>query len=149
FKGEVIYSKIRPALAKVAICEEDSALCSADMYPMDGFNGLSNKFLYYFILSDSFTEAVILDSDRVAMPKINRESLSEYKLPIPPLEEQKRIIDFIETTGWNLDKLEQQAQKAIQLMQERRIALISSAVTGKIDVRNWQHPNEAKMEFSA
>lgn len=149
FKGEVIYSKIRPALAKVAICEEDSALCSADMYPMDGFNGLSNKFLYYFILSDSFTEAVILDSDRVAMPKINRESLSEYKLPIPPLEEQKRIIDFIETTGWNLDKLEQQAQKAIQLMQERRIALISSTVTGKIDVRNWQHPNEAKMEFSA
>ncbi|MEX5443189.1 restriction endonuclease subunit S [Acinetobacter schindleri] len=149
FKGEVIYSKIRPALAKVAICEEDSALCSADMYPMDGFNGLSNKFLYYFILSDSFTEAVILDSDRVAMPKINRESLSEYKLPIPPLEEQKRIIDFIETIGWNLDKLEQQAQKAIQLMQERRIALISSAVTGKIDVRNWQHPNEAKMEFSA
>ncbi|HRO78927.1 MAG TPA: restriction endonuclease subunit S [Acinetobacter towneri] len=148
FKGEVIYSKIRPALAKVAICEEDSALCSADMYPMDGFNGLSNKFLYYFILSDSFTEAVILDSDRVAMPKINRESLSEYKLPIPPLEEQKRIIDFIETTGWNLDKLEQQAQKAIQLMQERRIALISSAVTGKIDVRNWQHPNEAKTELS-
>ena len=148
FRGEVIYSKIRPALAKVAICEEDSALCSADMYPMDGFNGLSNKFLYYFILSDSFTEAVILDSDRVAMPKINRESLSEYKLPIPPLEEQKRIIDFIETTGWNLDKLEQQAQKAIQLMQERRIALISSAVTGKIDVRNWQHPNEAKTELS-
>ena len=82
------------------------------------------------------------------MPKINRESLSEYKLPIPPLEEQKRIIDFIETTGWNLDKLEQQAQKAIQLMQERRIALISSAVTGKIDVRNWQHPNEAKTELS-
>ena len=146
FKGEVIYSKIRPALAKVAICEEDLALCSADMYPMDGFNGLSNKFLYYFILSDSFTEAVILDSDRVAMPKINRESLSEYKLPIPPLEEQKKIIDFIETTGWNLDKLEKQAQSAIQLMQERRTALISSAVTGKINVTNWQNPNHNNIE---
>lgn len=149
FKGEVIYSKIRPALAKVVICEEDFALCSADMYPMNGYNGLSNKFLYYFILSDSFTEAVILDSDRVAMPKINRESLSEYKLPIPPLEEQMRITDFIETIGCNLDKLEEQAQKAVELMQERRIALISAAVTGKIDVRNWQNPAEAKMEFSA
>lgn len=137
FKGEVIYSKIRPALAKVAICEENLALCSADMYPMNGCNGLSNKFLYYFILSDSFTEAVILDSDRVAMPKINRESLSEYKLPIPPLEEQNRITDFIERTGFSLDKLEQQAESAIQLLQERRTALISAAVTGKIDVRGF------------
>ena len=34
-------------------------------------------------------------------------------------------------------------------MQERRTALISAAVTGKIDVRNWQNPTEAKMEFSA
>ena len=44
------------------------------------------------------------------------------------------------------------AQSAIQLMKERRTALISAAVTGKIDVRNWQNPNnnnEAKMEFSA
>ena len=43
----------------------------------------------------------------------------------------------------------EKAKQAIQLMQERRTALISSAVTGKIDVRNWQHPNEAKTEFSA
>lgn len=152
FKGEIIYSKIRPALAKVAICEEDLALCSADMYPIDGFNGLINQFLYYFILSDSFTGAVILDSDRVAMPKINRESLNEYKLPIPPLEEQLRIVAFIEAISCKLDELEQQAQKAIQLMQERRTALISAAVTGKIDVRNWQNPTKntkAKMECSA
>ena len=142
FKGEVIYSKIRPALAKVAICEEATALCSADMYPMDSYNGLSNQFLYYFILSDSFTEAVILDSDRVAMPKINRESLSDYKLPIPPINEQLKIIDFIEMTGKHLDCLETKAVQAIQLMQERRTALISAAVTGKIDVRSWQHPNQ-------
>ncbi len=152
FKGEVIYSKIRPALAKVAICEEATALCSADMYPMDSYNGLTNQFLYYFILSDSFTEAVILDSDRVAMPKINRESLSDYKLPIPPINEQLKIIDFIEMTGTKLDCLETKAAQAIQLMQERRTALISAAVTGKIDVRNWQNPNknkEANMELSA
>lgn len=152
YKGEVIYSKIRPALAKVAICDDEIALCSADMYPMDAFNGLNNDFLYYFILSDSFTEAVILDSDRVAMPKINRESLSEYKLPIPPVDEQIQIINFIQNTGQKLDNLENQAQRAIQLMQERRTALISSAVTGKIDVRHWQNPhhnnNEAQTELS-
>ena len=46
----------------------------------------------------------------------------------------------------------QSAENAIQLMQERRTALISSAVTGKIDVRNWQNPNknnEANTELGA
>ena len=138
YKGEVIYSKIRPALAKVAICEEETALCSADMYPINAINELGNRFLYFFMLSDNFTKAAILDSDRVAMPKINRESLSDYRLPVPPIPEQIEICRFIADQNTKLEELEFKATKAIQLMQERRTALISAAVTGKIDVRDWQ-----------
>ncbi len=138
YKGEVIYSKIRPALAKVAICEEETALCSADMYPINAVNGLDNRFLYFFMLSDNFTKAAILDSDRVAMPKINRESLSDYRLPVPPVIEQMAICKFIANQNTKLEELESKATKAIQLMQERRTALISAAVTGKIDVRGWR-----------
>ncbi|MES1964792.1 restriction endonuclease subunit S [Psychrobacter sp. AH5] len=142
YKGEVIYSKIRPALAKVAICEEKTALCSADMYPINAVNGLDNRFLYFFMLSDNFTKAAILDSDRVAMPKINRESLNDYKLPIPPATEQMSICKFIVSQNTKLEELEYKAITAIQLMQERRTALISAAVTGKIDVRGWQAPDK-------
>jgi len=141
YKDEVIYSKIRPALAKVAICEEETALCSADMYPINAVNGLDNQFLYFFMLSDNFTKAAILDSDRVAMPKINRESLSDYRLPVPPTIEQIEICRFIADQNTKLEELESKATKAIQLMQERRTALISAAVTGKIDVRGWVAPN--------
>ena len=140
FKGEVIYSKIRPALAKVALCEEVVALCSADMYPISALNGLTNEFLYYFMLSDNFTKAAILDSDRVAMPKINRESLSDYKVPIPSINEQKSICEYISTKINRFDIIEAKAKQAIQLMQERRTALISAAVTGKIAVRDWVRP---------
>ena len=140
YKGEVIYSKIRPALAKVAICEEETALCSADMYPINAVNGLDNRFLYFFMLSDNFTKAAILDSDRVAMPKINRESLSDYRLPVPPVIEQMAICNFIANQNTKLEELESKATKAIQLMQERHTALISAAVTGKIDVRGWVAP---------
>lgn len=141
YKGEVIYSKIRPALAKVAICEEETALCSADMYPINAVNGLDNRFLYFFMLSDNFTKAAILDSDRVAMPKINRESLSDYRLPVPPVIEQMAICNFIANQNTKLEELESKATKAIQLMQERRTALISAAVTGKVDVRGWVAPD--------
>ena len=67
----------------------------------------------------------------------------------PPIEEQKCIVSKIEDMFSTFDRLIEKAESAIQLMQERRTALISSAVTGKIDVRNWQHPNEAKTGLSS
>ncbi len=141
-KGEVIYSKIRPALAKVALCVEEIALCSADMYPISCTNGLSNSWLYWFMLSDNFTKAVVLDSDRVAMPKVNRDSLGAYRIPFPSTDEQVEISSFLRSQTEKLDQIENEAVNAIQLMQERRTALISAAVTGKIDLRRWTPPRE-------
>ncbi|WP_394165378.1 restriction endonuclease subunit S [Neptunomonas phycophila] len=137
-KGEVIYSKIRPALAKVCLSPSDQTICSADMYPISGSKKLINEFLYRFLLSEEFTNFSILESDRVAMPKINRDSLSCIKIPIPPLQEQVEIVKFVTSTLDKLDSLEINQKKAVTLLQERRTALISAAVTGKIDVRNFK-----------
>lgn len=138
--GEVIYSKIRPALAKACLAPHDETICSADMYPISGAEGLSNKFLFWNLLSQWFTSLTILESDRVAMPKINREKLAEVSLPVPPIDEQGHICDFIEKQTSILDTLVTKAKSAIALLKERRTALISAAVTGKIDVRDWQPP---------
>ena len=137
-KGEVIYSKIRPNLAKVCLSPSDKTICSADMYPISGINGLSNKFLYWSLLSNWFTSFVILESDRVAMPKINREKLAEVFLPIPPENEQVELAVWLENKTAIVDALLEKAKSGIELLQERRTALISAAVTGKIDVRDWQ-----------
>ena len=69
------------------------------------------------------------------MPKINRESLKAVMLAVPPVEEQKTINAFIEAETAKFDTLIAEAQRAIDLLQERRTALISNAVTGQIDVR--------------
>lgn len=136
-KGEVIYSKIRPALAKACISPSDETICSADMYPMQGMAGLSNEFLYLTLLSNWFTSLVVLESDRVAMPKINREKLADIRLPVPPQSEQEAICLRTKDKISSIDHLLNKAHQAIVLMQERRTALISAAVTGKIDVRNF------------
>ena len=70
-------------------------------------------------------------------------------MPVPPLVEQEEIIHFIAKKMTLYKALTEKAESQINLLQERRTALISSAVTGKIDVRNWQYPNEAKTELSA
>lgn len=61
---------------------------------------------------------------------------------ISPLEEQEKILSHIEQLSDKYDALEKEALVVIQLLQERRTALISAAVTGKIDVRNWQAPQQ-------
>jgi len=135
-KGDVIYSKIRPALAKACLCPQDQVLCSADMYPMRGMLGLTNEFLLKVLLSAEFTAFAIMESDRVAMPKLNRETLATTHLPIPPLAEQRAIVAHLDEKCGKIDRLMAKAERAIALLKERRSALISAAVTGKIDVRD-------------
>jgi type I restriction enzyme S subunit len=133
--GDVIYSKIRPALRKVCIAPEN-CLCSADMYPLRGTSKLLNVFLKWFILSAPFSALADLESQRVAMPKINRESLKVVWLAVPSLQEQEAIDAFLNEETAKLDLLADAASTAIKLLTERRSALIAAAVTGQIDVRS-------------
>jgi type I restriction enzyme S subunit len=63
--------------------------------------------------------------------------------PVPPLEEQREIIDWMGRQTSEIDTLTSEAQRAITLLQERRSALISAAVTGQIDVRANHHQQAA------
>ncbi|UVO08851.1 restriction endonuclease subunit S [Pectobacterium polonicum] len=143
--GEVIYSKIRPALVKACISPADNVLCSADMYPMSSSNGLTNNFLLLYLLSNVFTRFAVNQADRVAMPKINRESLADCKIPVPPEGEQDKIYTHTTVTLNRLDVLIQKSELTVAFLQERRTALISAAVTGKIDVRDWGAPTSSEM----
>ncbi|MCF7545485.1 restriction endonuclease subunit S [Pseudomonas petrae] len=69
---------------------------------------------------------------------LNCELVSVLRIPLPCMEEQSRIVKYIESKLNEFDALEDYSQRSIGLMQERRSALISAAVTGKIDVRGWQ-----------
>ena len=130
--GEVIYSKIRPALAKVVLAPCDG-LCSADMYPLRGVEGLTSPYLKWVLLCPEFTAWAVLESDRVAMPKINREKLNEFRLPIPSVEEQRTIAAFLDRETDKIDALVEAQERLITLLKEKRQAVISHAVTKGLD----------------
>lgn len=76
-----------------------------------------------------------------AQPKLTAEALSNLIIAFPPDTEERAQIDtYIKKRKEKYGDLTKKAEQAIQLMQERRTALISAAVTGKIDVRDWQAP---------
>ena len=71
---------------------------------------------------------------------VNKEGFENLPILIPTPKEQSAICEFINKEIQRFNKLISKAEHAIQLMQERRTALISAAVTGKIDVRDWVKP---------
>lgn len=86
-------------------------------------------------------QQVELVSYGAAQKQFNVADAIDFIFPVPPYEEQNQIASHVEKALSRFDILSEKADKQIALLQERRTALISAAVTGKIDVRNWQAPN--------
>lgn len=66
---------------------------------------------------------------------VNQFGFANMPMVLPPLVEQLAIVSFVKVESAQFDTLTTEAQRAITLLQERRTALISAAVTGQIDVR--------------
>ena len=71
---------------------------------------------------------------------LNTETVGGIQIGVPPSSEIAHILEFIDRQSSAFDSLIEEAAKGVDLLQERRSALISAAVTGKIDVRGWQPP---------
>ena len=92
----ILYSKIRPALNKVAIPDFEG-LCSADCYPILTINGwCERKFLAHIMRTDFFLRYILSYSGRSQMPKVNRKQLEGFTFPCPPIELQKEFLKVIE-----------------------------------------------------
>ncbi len=78
-----------------------------------------------------------------AQPKLTAEALNNLKIAFPPsFDEREELEQHINKHKSKFKILIEKASKQIKLLQERRTALIAAAVTGKIDVRNWQPPEQ-------
>jgi type I restriction enzyme S subunit len=98
--------------------------------------GCSSDFLQYALLSSYLKERQIdLAKTRAAQPHLNAEELGSCFVILPLATEQSAVVAFLDRETAKMDALFVEAKAAIALLQERRSALISAAVTGKIDVR--------------
>jgi len=98
---------------------------------------LNHEFAYFYlsILTDGLRERIKQGSGQ---PNLNTDIVKDIFIPIPSNREMEEIVLSIHKTREQYKKLTEKATIGIELLQERRTALISAAVTGKIDVRNWQ-----------
>lgn len=106
--------------------------------------GLSN-YLHLLLRSQLLPDVYRLISNgiRLAQWRLEPEKFKELKVPFPPIAEQQAISEALVQSATQMDRLAMEAEAAITLLQERRAALISAAVTGKIDVRGLAQTAEA------
>jgi len=109
--GDILYSKIRPYLRKAAQVDF-AGLCSADVYPLSIVSEQINaRFLMWSLVAQPFSEYANALSLRARMPKLNRQQLLSYQLGLPPLDEQRRIVAY-------LDAVRAKAQALLRLQEE-------------------------------
>ncbi len=152
-------SKIKIGDLLISITADLGSVCVADSSIQNGYVSqhvalcrpqklYNSRWLAYYILSDSAKEQLLGSGYGGTKIQLSLEDIKELVIAVPPKEEQILIANYIDEKLNQFEHLIKQANKLVMTLQERRTALISSAVTGKIDLRNWQHPNEAKTELN-
>jgi type I restriction enzyme S subunit len=106
-----------------------------DLKAINGRGGLSNEYLAWLLRGTAEESLNRLDEAGHGTKALRMEAWLSIQVPIPPPPEQSSIVCHLAMATQRIDDLIREAASAIALLQERRVALISAAVTGKIDVR--------------
>lgn len=140
--GDVIVSTVRTYLRAIAPIVNPPAnlIVSTGFTVIRPKNEMFKDYVSNFLLSEVFISEVVSRSVGISYPAINSSDLMDIYICKPPHNEQVLICEYISSVLQKIDVLISKSSKQIQLMQERRTALISAAVTGKIDVREWVQP---------
>jgi len=136
-KGDILYCLRGAGVGKSGICTFAEGSISSSLM---GVRATSIDPYYLMLLLNSSVELQqrsVLVTGSVS-PNLSAQNVMDYKFAIPKDSEQLEIISHVKNSLKKIDILLNKAEQAIQLMQERRTALISAAVTGKIDVRGWR-----------
>ena len=140
--GDVIMAKITPCFengkgAIVNKLENGIGFGSTEFHvlrPTAGFSG----YVWCVTKSIPFRRIGIMEMKGVAgQQRVPESFVSEFLITAPPVNEQSTIVAFLDEKTTQIDQLIEKTQQSINLLKEKRAALITAAVTGKIDVRDW------------
>jgi type I restriction enzyme, S subunit len=145
--GDIVLGMDRPIIGsgvRVAMVRDSDLPCLLlqRVARITAQRGLLAEYLLALLSSEMFFAHFSPETTGVSVPHISPEQISNFTIPIPPIEEQRKIVTFLAAESDASYRLIASSEHVISLLQERRSALISFAVTGKIDVRNYT-PKEA------
>lgn len=129
--GTVIYSTVRPYLNNIAVIENDfdeEPIASTAFAVVHPSKHVNSQYIYYYLLSPTFVQYVESVQAGIAYPSINNKQFYGAPFPLPPLEEQKRIVAKVDELMGLIDDLEAQTEAARESHDELVDALLHALV---------------------
>lgn len=126
-KDDILFSKLRPYLAKVFIAKHNS-FCTGEFIVFSSFNG-DRRYLFYSILNPKFIENINSSTYGAKMPRANPQYIFDQQICLPPLVEQQRIAEFLDRECGKTDGLKADIQAQIDTLEEYKRSVITEAVT--------------------
>ena len=130
--GDVLFGKLRPYLAKVAHPDFEGTATS-EVLVMRPLEECSQSYLAYCLLNAPYIRWIDTLTYGAKMPRVSPDEVACSFIPLPPLLEQRAIAAFLDRETARIDALVAKKERLIELLQEKRTALIDRAVTRGLD----------------
>lgn len=130
-KGQILYSKLRPYLKKVLIADEDG-ISTPELIAFDVFANINAKYISYCLVNSYVDRIINQRSYGVKMPRVDAGFMANLPIPLPPLEEQERIVDLVERSIIeinNISMLQQQYEVDLSVLKNK---IIDAGIRGKL-----------------
>ena len=141
-KGDILMAQ-RGSLGKAALVREDigHATINPSLVLLNSI-AMNEVFLYYYLVSSSCLAYIDLLNTATAVPMISQNQIENIFVPIPSGKEQKQIADYLDRKTKEIDETTIIVSTQISDLKSYKSALITEAVTGKIDLREWKPKEE-------
>ena len=93
--GDILYGKLRPYLKKVIIADE-SGYCSTEIIPFRGYGNINSSYLKYCMVAPTIDSYINQITHGMDMPRLGTDKAKQLVIPLPPLDEQQRIVARLE-----------------------------------------------------
>ncbi|MCC5945793.1 MAG: restriction endonuclease subunit S [Bernardetiaceae bacterium] len=106
--GDILLSNIRPYLKKIWYADENGGSSNDVLVLQKAIENIESKYVYYVLKQDEFFDYVMENPKGLKMPRGNKQHIMDFKIPLPPIEEQKKIVAEIEKIEAKIAELEKE-----------------------------------------
>jgi len=131
-KGNILFGKLRPYLAKVIETHFDG-VCTSELVVFKVNKDVNSRFVFHQLLSHRFINIVNALTYGVKMPRANPHQIENMVIYVPPLGEQEKISSYLDKKTSEIDLTIEKDTRLIELLKEKRTSLINHVVTKGLD----------------
>ena len=130
-KGQILYSKLRPYLKKVLIADEDG-VSTPELISFEVMGGIDARYITYCLVNSYVDKVINKRSYGIKMPRVDVCFMVNLPIPLPPINEQKRIVAKVDEAFKLLDKIDTLHNKYQNDLEVLKSKIIDAGIRGQL-----------------